>query len=99
MTPPRKVEAQEFALFTKQILDGQTDTMRVIWCPYVTRAERADFEREQIEAGLTDYAIKSWRVYGTPPLSPGRDEYFPVLYSTLPRRLRRRSALTSIRSR
>src|SRR5262249_15611714 len=66
----------------KQILDGQADTMRAIWCPYVARAERADFERKQIEAGLADYAIKSWRVSGPPPLSPAHDEYFPVLYST-----------------
>ncbi|HZP09087.1 bifunctional diguanylate cyclase/phosphodiesterase [Methyloceanibacter sp.] len=76
------IDANEFAVFTDQILAGQTEKMRVIWCPYVTRAERAAFEREQIEAGLADYAIKSWRASGTPPLSPERDEYFPVLYST-----------------
>ena len=78
-----EVKPEEFALFTKQILDGQADTMRVTWCPYVTRAERADFERKQIAAGFADYAIKGWRVSGPPPLAPAQDEYFPVLYSTV----------------
>jgi CHASE1-domain containing sensor protein len=28
-----ELDPDEFALFTGQILDGQTDRMRVIWCP------------------------------------------------------------------
>ncbi len=78
-----EVGAEEFAVFTSQILAGQTDKMRVIWCPHVARAERAAFERREGEAGFGDFAIKSWRAGGTPPLSPERDEYFPVLYSTV----------------
>jgi len=35
-----EVEPEEFALFTKQILAGQTDKMRILWCPHVTQAER-----------------------------------------------------------
>ncbi len=77
-----EVDANEFALFTNQILDGHTNKMRAIWLPYVTRAQRADFEREQIAKGLEGYAIKTWTMSGTPSISPQRDEYFPVLYST-----------------
>jgi diguanylate cyclase (GGDEF)-like protein len=77
-----EVDPDEFALFTGQILDGQTDRMRVIWCPRISRDERAAFEREQIEKGLSDYAIKSWALTGPSSPSPERDEYFPVLYTT-----------------
>ncbi len=78
-----EVEPGEFALFTRQILNGQTNKMRVIWCPYVTRSGRADFERKQIERGLSDFAIKAWAMTGASSPSPERDGYFPVLYSTL----------------
>jgi len=77
-----EVDAGEFALFTKQILDGQSSRMRVIWCPHVARDERAEFERGQAEAGLAGYSIKIWTQTGPAPPSPERDEYFPVLYST-----------------
>jgi len=76
------VEPDEFALFTNRILAGQTDKMRIIWCPFVTREGRAQFEREQIENGLSGYAIKTWTLAADPSISPERDEYFPVLYST-----------------
>ena len=78
-----EVEPEEFALFTNQILDGQTGKMRILWCPHVTQAERAEFERAQVDKGLTGFAIKTWTLSSDPSLSPERDEYFPVLYSTV----------------
>jgi diguanylate cyclase (GGDEF)-like protein len=77
------VEPDEFALFTSQILNGQTGKMRILWCPHVARDERAEFEREQIEKGIMPSGITSWQASGTPSRSPDRDEYFPVLYSTV----------------
>ncbi len=77
-----EVDPDEFVTFTSQILDGQTDRMRIIWCPRVSRDERAEFERKQIENGLSGYAIKSWALTGPSSPSPERDEYFPVLYTT-----------------
>jgi len=77
-----EVDPDEFARFTSQILDGQTNRMRIIWCPHVARDERADFEREQIEKGLSGYAIRSLALTGASSPSPERDEYFPVLYTT-----------------
>jgi diguanylate cyclase len=78
-----EVEPEEFALFTKQILAGQTDKMRILWCPHVTQAERAEFERAQVDKGHSGYAIKTWTASSAPALSPEKDEYFPVLYSTV----------------
>src|SRR4029078_2964426 len=56
--------------------------MRVLWCPRVTRDERATFERKQREAGLGDFSIRSWTASGPMPPEPQRDEDFPILYST-----------------
>ena len=77
-----EVDPDEFALFTSQILDGVTGKMRVIWCPHVSREERAAFEQKQIEKGSPGYIIKPWTMTGPSVPSPERDEYFPVLYST-----------------
>jgi diguanylate cyclase (GGDEF)-like protein len=57
--------------------------MRILWCPRVTRDERADFEREQIDRGITGVGITNWTASETPSRAPDRDEYFPVLYSTV----------------
>jgi len=77
------IDATEFGLFTDQILRGYGDTMRLLWCPRVGRDERASFEREARDAGFADYSITTWapmgRVHGANP----RDEYFPILYSTV----------------
>jgi diguanylate cyclase (GGDEF)-like protein len=77
------VNEREFALFTHQILDGQTGKMRILWCPRVIRDERAAFEREQIDRGVTGIGITNWTPNETLSRSPDRDEYFPVLYSTV----------------
>jgi CHASE1-domain containing sensor protein len=83
----REVDADEFALFTRQILAGQSGRMRVIWCPHVNRNERAEFERKQAEKGLAGYSITNWTMNARPAPSPERDEYFPVLYSTIATKL------------
>ncbi len=76
------VDPDEFDLFTSRILEGHDSKLRVIWCPRVSRDERAEFERKQSEKGLVDYSIKTWAMTGPSSPSPERDEYFPVLYST-----------------
>jgi diguanylate cyclase (GGDEF)-like protein len=77
------VDRSEFELFSSQILAGYKDAMRLVWCPRVTRDERAAFEREARESGLTGFAIKTWAPGATLQISPERDEYFPILYSTV----------------
>lgn len=78
-----QVDRNEFALFTSQINHGQSDVMRLIWCPRVTRDERAAFEHAQIENGFPDFAVRTWSLVDPMPIAVERDEYFPVLYSTV----------------
>ena len=78
-----QVDRNEFALFTSQINHGQSDVMRLIWCPRVTRDERAAFEHAQIENGFPDFAVRTWSLVDPMPIAVERDEYFPVLHSTV----------------
>ena len=54
-----QVDRNEFALFTSQFNRNQSDIMRLIWCPRVTREQRAAFERAR-ENGFPDFAIMAW---------------------------------------
>ena len=78
-----EVDADEFDLFTSQITAGYDETMRLIWAPRVTRDERAEFERKQRERGHPDFSIRTWSLSNPMAVSPERDEYFPILYSTV----------------
>jgi diguanylate cyclase (GGDEF)-like protein len=78
-----EVDPHEFDLFTKQITAGHDDSMRLVWAPYISRYERAEFERKQREAGHPDFSIKTWSLSNPMAVSPERDEYFPILYSTV----------------
>jgi diguanylate cyclase (GGDEF)-like protein len=77
------VERREFNLFTSQILAGNGDAMRLVWCPRVNGDERDAFERDVRDNGLSDYSIKTWAPTGPVYDSKPRQEYFPILYSTV----------------
>jgi diguanylate cyclase (GGDEF)-like protein len=78
-----EVDADEFDLFTSQITAGYDDAMRLVWAPRVTSSERAEFERKQRERGHPDFSIRTWSLSNPMAVSPERDEYFPILYSTV----------------
>lgn len=78
-----EVDADEFAVFTKQITQGYADAMRLVWSPRVSRDQRAEFEREARASGITDFSIRRWAPNDPMAVSPPRDEYFPILYSTV----------------
>ena len=78
-----EVDSDEFNLFTSQIVAGYDGAMRLVWSPRVARDERAEFEHKARERGIADYAVRTWAVTGPMPVSPERDEYFPILYSTV----------------
>lgn len=82
-----QVDRGEFDLFANQILSGYDETMRLLWCPRVTRDERAAFEREARENGLPDFSIKTWAPNDPMQVSPERDEYFPIFYTTVASKL------------
>ena len=81
------VDPDEFALFTGQLNRGKDDVMRLLWCPRVTRQDRAAFELAQRKGGFPDFAITTWSLSDPPTVSPARDEYFPVVYSTVASKL------------
>jgi len=78
-----EVDPDEFAVFTRKITQGDDDTMRLVWSPRVTRDERAAFERQARAAGFNDFHIRTWAPADPMAISPPRDEYFPILYSTV----------------
>ena len=78
-----EVDPDEFAVFTKQITRGYDDTMRLVWAPRVTRDQRAAFEQEVRATDLTDFNIRTWAPNDPIASSPPRDEYFPILFSTV----------------
>lgn len=78
-----EVDPDEFRLFTSQITAGYDDAMRLVWAPRITRSERAEFERKQRERGHPDFSIRTFSLTNPMAVSPERDEYFPILYSTV----------------
>jgi diguanylate cyclase len=77
-----QVDPEEFDHFTEQILAGFSSTMRLVWCPRVTRDQRAAFELKQRTTGVADYTIRRWSASGPMLPEAERDEYFPILYTT-----------------
>ncbi len=78
-----EVDPDEFDLFTSQILAGYDDAMRLVWAPRITRDERTEFERKARERGHPDFSIRTWSLANPMAVSPDRDEYFPIAYSTV----------------
>jgi len=78
-----RVTRREFELFTGQILAGQDNVMRLIWCPRVTGEDRETFEGQVKEVDLADFSVKTWAPTGLPKDSESRTVYFPILYSTV----------------
>jgi CHASE1-domain containing sensor protein len=77
------VTRREFDAFTGRILERQGDTIRLVWCPRVTRGERDAFERRVRDNGLGDFSIKTWAPVGPVYDAKPREEYFAILYSTV----------------
>jgi diguanylate cyclase (GGDEF)-like protein len=78
-----EVDPGEFDLFTSQITAGYDDAMRLVWAPRVTRDERAAFEHKVRQRRRPDFSIRTWSLANPMAVSPDRDEYFPILYSTI----------------
>ncbi len=53
------------------------------WVPRVTNADRAQLERAAVRDGLPGYVIKQVTDADRLVTSPPRDEYLPILYSTV----------------
>jgi CHASE1-domain containing sensor protein len=72
---------------SSQYLPGRSPRATTTRCgssgPRVTRDERAAFERQARAAGFNDFHITTWAPADPMAISPPRDEYFPILYSTV----------------
>ena len=78
---PHTVDPDEFALFTGQLNSGKDDVMCLLWCPRVTRKDRAAFQTARRENGSPDS-----------PSRPGP----PAWHQDCHRRFRHRLLLTQI---
>ncbi|HEV3396498.1 MAG TPA: EAL domain-containing protein [Xanthobacteraceae bacterium] len=79
------VGREQFETFADQLVRDQTAILRVNWVPRVERDERIAYERAAAGDGVTDYQFKAVAEDERLSLSPERDEYFPIFYSTAPR--------------
>jgi diguanylate cyclase (GGDEF)-like protein len=79
-----EVSRRQFEIFSERTLRDQTAIQSVSWIPRVSHAERAAYERSAIDDGIPGYHIKAVGLGpdGSLALSPERDEYFPIFYST-----------------
>ena len=57
---------------------GDDPISRLAWAPLVTRAQRAQFEADARQSGLTNYAIGEFASNGTLHPDAERDEYLPT---------------------
>jgi len=71
-----------FEIFADQLLQAQPAILSVSWIPRVNHDERDMHELAAARDGLADYHIKSIAADGSVAISPQRDEYYPVYYST-----------------
>jgi signal transduction histidine kinase/DNA-binding response OmpR family regulator len=76
--PITNAEFQEFATSLRLRLTGLRNTG---WAPLVTRAERAEFERQARDSGLADYQITEKDVGGNRVPAGDRATYVPILFA------------------
>ena len=77
-----EVDQRNLRCSPSQIRRSDREDARHLVSPCQRRGARCVRAR-QVEKGHPDYAIKTWTLSGRSRLSPERDEYFPVLYSTV----------------
>ena len=78
-----EVDPDEFNLFTSQILRRvrRRDALGLVPARQPAMSAPSSSARPGRQASA-DYAIRTWAVTGPMSVSPERDEYFPILYST-----------------
>jgi signal transduction histidine kinase/CheY-like chemotaxis protein/HPt (histidine-containing phosphotransfer) domain-containing protein len=74
----------DFQRFTKRLLQHNASILGNSWIVRVTREGRAAHEAEGLRQGIPNYHIRTVDPLGKRPLvSPERDEYFPLFFSTV----------------
>jgi diguanylate cyclase (GGDEF)-like protein len=80
-----QVTRREFENYANALLKFSPSIQTLSWLPRVGADDRAAFERSAASEGLADYHITNRAVDGSFFVAPHQDEYFPVLYSTVPK--------------
>jgi PAS domain S-box-containing protein len=75
-----KVDAEEFRLFTTEILTGISGITALSWNQYLTHAERSLYEQAMQEEGFSDFFIAELNASGKLVAAPAREHYVVVSY-------------------
>lgn len=81
----QNVNRDQFETFAGRLLADQKGVQNFSWVPVVTSAERSAFEAETARSGLPEYRIRAVTPDDKLIISPDKNEYLPILYSTVPR--------------
>lgn len=80
-----RVTRAQFETFAASLLADKKGVQNFSWIPYVPRTDRRTFEAEAARDGLSDYQVRAVTTDNKIIPSPERDEYLPILFSTVPR--------------
>jgi diguanylate cyclase len=78
-----QVTRSAFEEFAGKLLEKEGAIQNFSWVARVPRSERARIEAEAQRDGIPDFHIKAVAANGAVVTSPERDEYLPILYSTV----------------
>jgi len=82
-TFPNVISQAQFQFYANTILQDDPSITVAAWIPRVAREGRAALEADALRQGLPRYRIRTIEPEGKrPSISPERDEYFPIFYST-----------------
>jgi diguanylate cyclase (GGDEF)-like protein/PAS domain S-box-containing protein len=76
------ISRREFRSLTDSLFNQKDAILSASWAPRVSRDQRTQHEREAIEDGVADYAIKSIARDNSIVPAGDADEYFPVFYTS-----------------
>jgi len=78
----QEVTRDQFDVFSKTLLKGQTAILGVTWIPRVTHDGRAAHELAAQRDGIVGYHIRDAAADGGQVIAADQDEYFPIYYSS-----------------
>ena len=80
-----KVTRHEFENYANALLKFSPSIQTLSWLPRIRPDERAAYEHAAVRDGIANYHVQNRAVDGSFFTAPHQDEYFPVLFSTVPK--------------
>lgn len=78
-----EIARKEFEVFANELITDTGAIEALSWVPRIGRGDRAAFELGTVKDGFAGYRITTLNPDGKPVTAEERDEYFPILYSTV----------------